>query len=371
MKLLSINFGGLGDELLFLPTLKTIKKAHPDWHITLLCEPRSKSIAQLSSLIDDCILFDIKKVPLRPSDLLDLVLLLRRGNYNIVVSSGSSSRVAVLLFLSGIRIRIGFDSGALSRVLLTKAVPLNKEQYAAAMYEDLVQGLDLQVSKENPQIEVDPASIEKMSNFLSQNRAQAGKAGAARKLVLIHPGTSKLALQKGIIKTWPAANWTALISRLLAQGHEVVLCGGPDDDESIAAIKSLLEEEKTDQKPGVFLSAYGHTASIQDLAALFTLADLIVCVDSAPMHIAAALNKRLIALFGPTDPKKLLPTSSTCIAICQSRPENEKTGKPATASAESSPVCEPGVQIPLDTVYRTVLDQLSQVSVPESSLESR
>ena len=72
-RLLAINFGGIGDEILFQPTLKTIRETLPDWSITLMLEPRSASFGDLTDLIDNTITFDIKKRPLLTSDLMDLL----------------------------------------------------------------------------------------------------------------------------------------------------------------------------------------------------------------------------------------------------------------------------------------------------------
>lgn len=376
MKFLAINFGGLGDEVLFLPTLKSVKRAHPDWEITLLTEPRSKAIMQLSSLIDKNIVFDIKKTPLQPADYFELLGLLHSGKYDIVLSSGSSSKVAMLLFLSGIPKRIGYYSGALSRLLLTSAVPLNKEQYAGDMYHDLVKGLKIDLPSAAPEVDLDQEALAKMSAFI-KTEEQRSPAAQPGKLVLIHPGMSQMALKKGIIKTWSAENWAALSKRLLALNHKVMLCGGPDDEVTIADITKRLGE-KPDEQEGLFINAYGKTGSIKDLAALMHLADLIVCVDSAPMHIAAALKKNLVALFGPTDPKKLLLEGKTAIAISESAclaaaraaGESGASGAGAAAGSTKPAEVEPSVQIPLDTVYQTVLDQLNQASARESSLES-
>jgi ADP-heptose:LPS heptosyltransferase len=356
MRLLTINFGGLGDEVLFLPTLKSIKSAHPDWELTLLTEPRSRAIKELSKLIDKNIVFDIKKTPLLPGDIFALIKLLREGKYDIVLSSGSSAKVAILLALSGIPCKVGYDSGALSRFLLSKAVPLNKQQYAAYMYHDLVKGLDIEAIPAAPQIDLDASAFSSMTNFLRQVRAKTNTENR-RYLVLVHPGTSRLAIQKGIIKTWSSKNWSELIKRFLSMDCEVLLCGGPDDDATVASIIEQLGS-LSDNASGLFVNAYGKTKSITELAALMELSDLVVCVDSAPMHIAAALQKRLIALFGPTDPKKLLLESDRVVAI---------TG--AEASSESTSATEPCVQIPLDIVYQTAMDQLSRASVQESSLE--
>lgn len=363
-----------------MPTLKSVKSAHPDWHVTLLTEPRGKGIKQLSNLIDDNITFDIKK-QLKPQDLMELILLLRKGRYDIVLSSGSSSRVCVLLFLSGIAKRIGYDSGSLSHFLLTNPVKLNRDQYAAQMYHDLVSGLGINLPAQAPSIDLEENACEKMRNLLAQYRATQN----AKPLVLIHPGTSKLAIQKGIIKTWSAQNWAELTARLLNKNCDVILCGGPDDDATISDVSARLQEkgispaeagasEQAKPASGIFINASGKTSSIQDLAALMHLSDLVVCVDSAPMHMASALQKRLVALFGPTDPAKLLLQNDRAVAI---RDENAslidlekapiKTSQDTLSSTSQSELC---VQIPLDTVFQTAMDQLSRSSSQGNWTES-
>ena len=59
-RILAINFGGIGDEIFFLPTLSSLKKEFPNSEITLALEPRSKSVKDLTSIIDDLFLIDIK-----------------------------------------------------------------------------------------------------------------------------------------------------------------------------------------------------------------------------------------------------------------------------------------------------------------------
>ena len=58
-KILFINFGGLGDEILFLPTVISVKKEFPDSHIVLALEPRSKGIISLTDIIDETMFADI------------------------------------------------------------------------------------------------------------------------------------------------------------------------------------------------------------------------------------------------------------------------------------------------------------------------
>lgn len=359
MKLLAINFGGLGDEVLFLPTLKSIKLARPSWKITLLTEPRGRAIKQLSKVIDENIVFDIKK-QLKPQDYFDLILLLRAGNYDIVLSSGASSRVSVLLFLSGIPKRIGYDSGSLARMLLTNPVPLKRDQYAAWMYHDLIKGLGIDLAASPPEIDLEQENLSKMQTFLKNERA-----GRNAPIILIHPGMSKLALSKGIIKTWSSKNWGELIQKLKLEGFDVILCGGPDDSDTISNITKNLTDLPASK--GKLINVFGKTSSIQDLAALMQLSDLIVCVDSAPMHMAIALSRPIVALFGPTDPAKLFLESNNTVALRDPNAElvdhNFQLASQAATKdknqSNSTTEEEPSIQISLDNVFQAVIDQLT------------
>ncbi len=380
-KLLAINFGGIGDEVLFLPTLATIRAEHPDWHITLLLEPRSKSISQVTNLVDATIEFDIKKRPLSAANLLDLLGLLKDGGYHLVVSSGSSPLVSMLLFLSGIPIRIGYDSGKLSRMLLTNPVKLNRHQYAADMYHDLVGGLNIQKRAEPPALTAAAETKASMRALLADLGLDTTDGDGRRRqevtapdqatdrldnipsrLVLLHPGTSRLAIQKGIFKTWSTDSWAELISLLCQQESiQPILAGGPDDQEIITDLEKRTEGTK-------LISVAGKTKNLSDLSGIISLCDLMICVDSAPMHLAVALKTPLVALFGPTDENKLLPTNPLFRAL-RGKPLSSFSVRPELHSPASSPTQpgERGVLIPPDTVFQAAMDLLRLTSARENS----
>jgi ADP-heptose:LPS heptosyltransferase len=391
-KVLTINFGGIGDEILFLPALKSLRAALPAAKITLLLEPRSRSIEQVTDLIDATITFDIKKRPLLPGHLWQLLTLIRQGNYDLVISSGSSPQVAALLFLSGIPVRIGYGSNPLAKLLLTHWVPLSRDQYAGNMYHDLIQGLNNYLQKDKsghiqsaedvtdnagakmaqiPQILVKEEARAAMQTLIDQktnssnNKLNNGDtAGSASvKIVLIHPGTSTMAVQKGIIKHWPSENWLTLIQKLchtpdLPFKLKVILAGGPDDKEVISALEARLDQSEQG-RPDNFQSVAGLTRGLSDLAALLELSDVIVCVDSAPMHLAVGLNKKTVALFGPTEPEKLIPNHAA-FKVLADRPSNSGASR-STATATEPPrslLDGLGVRLQPDIVYQSVLDLL-------------
>ena len=287
MNILAINFGGIGDEIFFLPSLISLKKEYPDAKITLALEPRSKSVKDLTDVIDNLFLIDIKGKN-KYTELLKLVYLARRGNFDLVASSGGNKLISILLTLTGIKKRYGYDTGKLSRILLTKAVPLNKNQYACAMYHDLVTPI---TNHKTYLPEINVEQQEKISNS-----------------VLIHPGVSKMSVQKGMIKTIPAGIWAETVDLLIEKGKHVILAGGPDDKEVIETIRKNTKNKN-------FEDYYGKTKNLKDLAILIGKAEKFICSDSAPLHVGVAMQTKTYVIFGPTDDNKLIPKSDNVIAI--------------------------------------------------------
>ncbi len=285
--ILAINFGGIGDEIFFLPTLISLKKAFPNSKLTLALEPRSKSVKDLTDIIDDLILIDVKGKN-KYAQMLKLLWQARQGKFDLVVSSGGNKLISILLFLTGIKERCGYDTGALSRILLTHPMKLNKNQYACKMYHDLIREVT-DINTELPEVNVERK--EKIQNS-----------------VLIHPGVSKLSVQKGCIKTVPAETWAKTIDLLVAEGKKVILVGGPDDKECIETILSTVRTQN-------FENLYGTTKSLKDLAVLISSAEKFLCSDSAPLHVAVALHTKTYVIFGPTDVNALIPQTDLVVPI--------------------------------------------------------
>ncbi len=288
--ILIINFGGIGDEILFLPTLISLKKAYPEVKITLCLEPRSKGIKDLTDTIDDLILIDPKGKN-KFFELGKLLIKARFGKFDTVISSGGNKLISLLLFMTGIKNRYGFNTGKLSEKLLTKAVVLNKNQYAAKMYHELITPLT-DIKTDIPEINLEHE--EKIANS-----------------VLIHPGVSKLSVQKNMIKTITPEIWAEVIKLLLENSKYVTLTGGPDDKEVIEKISELIEPLNNPN----FENYYGKTKNLLDLAKLITKYEKFICSDSAPLHIAVGVKTRTYAIFGSTDDKKLIPQADFVTAL--------------------------------------------------------
>lgn len=289
-KILVINFGGIGDEILFLPTLISLKKEFPNAKLTLALEPRSKGIKDLTDIIDDVFLIDVKSKN-KYVELLKLIFMARKGHFDLAVTAGGNKFMSIILFSTGIKKRYGYNTGKLSELLLTNAALLNKNQYACDMYHDLITAIT-DIKTNLPEIKIN--SIEKEKNT-----------------ILIHPGVSKLSVNMGMIKTIPAEKWANVIDLLIENGKKVILAGGPDDKECIETIRNTLKNKENHN----FIDYYGKTKSLMDLAKLITSAEKFVCSDSAPLHIAVAVKTKTYVIFGPTDYKKLIPSSDLVIPL--------------------------------------------------------
>ena len=289
-RILAINFGGIGDEIFFLPTLISIKKEIPNSSITLALEPRSKGVKSLTDIIDDLFLIDIKGKN-KYFELLKLVFLARFEHFDMVFSSGGNSMISVLLWLTGIKERYGFNTGKLSEKLLTQAVKLDKNRYACEMYHELATPVT-SIKTTLPEVNVE----------VQQKRENT---------VLIHPGVSKMSVQKGMIKTVGSDVWAEVVEKLVQKGKHVILVGGPDDKECIETILSTISCGDAEN----FENYYGKTKSMRELGELISSSEKFVCSDSAPLHVAVALKTKTYVIFGPTDDEKLIPRSDDVVAI--------------------------------------------------------
>lgn len=289
-RILFINFGGLGDEILFLPTIQSVKKEYPNSHITLALEERSKGIISLTNDIDETLYANIKSGSCKDKyiELLKLLLKIWKGKYDIVISSGSNKFISIFLFLTFIKKRYGYNTGKLSEILLTKAITLNKNQYAVQMYHDLAKSLT------DIQTELPRLSIQKKPTITNS--------------VLIHPGVSLVSVQKGMIKTISATEWAKVVEMLADSGKQVYLIGGPDDKECIDIISKQVPHEK-------YENLYGTTQNLKELAELISSAEIFLCSDSAPLHIAVSLGVKTFVIFGSTDDKKLIPQNNKVVPI--------------------------------------------------------
>ncbi len=300
MHILALIPGGIGDQILFFPTLETLKNKYPQAKIDVIVEPRSKVAYRVYQDIHEVLVFDYKDRN-GLADYLNLLGIIRDREYDITLTLGRNWAVGFLLWLNGIPTRVGYKTN--QSWFINKPVDLNMNQYAAYMYHDLVKGLDIDTPC--PKIQVTPPKEDIEWAEIAQTRLNIKDTG----YILIHGGSSNLAKIKGLNKVYPVPKWQRIIDDIQRRQPElpIVLLKGPEDEEWITEMVNLCPNVKVVIPP-----------DIGKLAAIIAGANLMLCTDSAPMHLSIAVGTYTIALFGPTDAKKLLPPNSDTFIGVQS-----------------------------------------------------
>jgi heptosyltransferase-2/heptosyltransferase-3 len=207
---------------------------------------------------------------------------------------------AALALLAGIPHRHGYAVPA-CKPLLTTALPWNPRTHVTRQALELVQnatGGQATVYTEDceqfPLVYTPPADDQTwVQTWLQTHTTSSTRGSGARRLVVLHPGTG------GHTKLWPNARWAAVANRLVAQyGVQIVLTGGPGEEELVQQLASLLSI------PPVVLAG---TLSIEQLTALLGMATLVMGVDSGPLHLAVSQQTPTLHLYGASDAQRFGP----------------------------------------------------------------
>jgi ADP-heptose:LPS heptosyltransferase len=298
MRILALVPGGIGDQILFFPTLDDLRAYCPKAEIDVMVEPRAKGAYRVSGSVNEVLTFDFKDRN-GLADFGNLLGIIRDREYDAALALGRRWSVGLLLWMSGIPVRIGYKTNAAS-LFFTNPVPLKTEQYAAGMYHDLLKGFG--INSPCPELAVSVPKPDINWAQAEQKRLGITETG----YVLIHGGSSQLAQSRGIDKIYPVQKWQQIIEDIQQKQPNlpIVLLHGPEDAEWIAAMKQSRLNFKTTSP-----------SDIGKLAAMIASANLMLCTDSAPMHLSVAVGTYTIALFGPTEAKKLLPKNDRCIGL--------------------------------------------------------
>lgn len=300
-RLLALVPGGVGDQILFFPTLAALRQKYPQAEINVVVEPRSVGAYRVCPSISEgnVIKFDFKD---RNSlaDFSNLLGIIRDREYDAVLSLGRRLSVRFLLWLTGINKRVSYDGQG--NLFLTDVIPLKSDQYAATMYHDLVRGFGIDAPCPPLKLALAKSDLTWANN--EQQRLQIKDSG----YILLHGGASQLSVKQGMVKIYPPESWVKVLQEVRAKlpNLPIVVVRGPEDGSFVQSLVSQLPDLRVVTPP-----------DIGKLAAMIAAANVFLCTDSAPMHLGVAVGVNLLALFGPTDPAKLLPHEPSRIKFLQ------------------------------------------------------
>lgn len=291
-KILVIGPSWVGDTMLMQPMLLRLRQLHPGCTIDVLAAPATAALLRAMPEVSEVIINPFQHGALRLNERYQLGKQLSLEQYQQAIVLPNSLKSALVPFFAGIPLRTGFVGevryGLLNdaRKLNKTALPLMVERYAQLAEKA---GESIARPLPNPRLEVSAA----------QRDAALDKLGLTldKPVAIFCPGA-----EYGPAKRWPPAYFAEIAQRLQQQGFAVWLIGSAKDKGPADIIVSLGNQ--------ACRNLCGST-DLGDAIALLSCAQLVISNDSGLMHLAAALDRPMIALFGSSSPQFTPPLSAT------------------------------------------------------------
>ena len=280
----------IGDTIMAQPLFARLQQKHPGLQLDALAPrwvaPVLQRMAEIHDVVDSP--FGHGQVSLKARWRLARELAAR--HYDTVYVLPNSLKSALVPFLAGIPRRVGFTGESRYGLINIRhhldkvALPLMVERFAQLAE---MPGAALPRPVSYPILRSTAADQQKSRTELGIERPN--------KLVAFCPGA-----EYGPAKRWPAAHFAALAKMLAAQGCAIWLFGSPKDHP--------IAEEIAQLAPGLTRNFCGAT-SLSQAVDLLAMADCVVCNDSGLMHVAAAVDRPIVAIYGSSSPGFTPPLS--------------------------------------------------------------
>jgi len=297
-RVLVIKLRHHGDVLLTSPVFSILKNHAPHLKIDALVYHDTADMLTLHPAIEE--IHRIDRAWKQAGALIQarhewaLLSTLRAQRYDLVIHLSEHPRGAWVKRLSGARYGVAREISGRSRWWknsFTHFFPWARgnTRHTVEIHLDALRRIGVQPGLDERRLSLEPGSDAK--RFISDTLARHGLS--AQGFIHLHPTS------RWLFKCWAEDKVTALIQALQAQGHAIVVTSAPDARE-LAMLERIL-------RPTQAVINLGGQLNLKQLAALTAHAKLFIGVDSAPMHIAAAMRTPVVALFGPSGDKEWGP----------------------------------------------------------------
>jgi len=291
-KILIVAPSWVGDMVMAQALLRLIKRKIPNCIIDVLASPMLHPLLRRMPEVNDCLVSPFHHGDLKLMARFKIAQNLRKNFYTKAYVLPNSFKSALIPFWAKIPRRIGWLGEARfillnePRFLVKKKLSLMVERFVAladAKSEPLLEATLL------PRLQI---SVEQLD--FAMQRLQLSLP--SRPILALCPGA-----EYGPAKRWPASYFGELAKAKIEEGWEVWLFGSTKDKK--------MSQEIQEHCGGVCIDLIGKT-DLGEAIDLLSLATVVVTNDSGLMHIAAALSKPLIAIYGSTSPKFVSPLSN-------------------------------------------------------------
>lgn len=295
-KILVVAPSWVGDCMLMQPMLMRLRQCHPDCRIDVLAPPWTAALLRAMPEVREVIINPFPHGALQLVKRYRLGKQLRATHYDQAIVLPNSLKSALVPFFARIPLRTGFV-GESRHILLNDARKLDKNALPL-MVERFAQ-----LAEDTGSAIPRPLAYPRLEVSATRRDATLHKLGLTldKPVAVFCPGA-----EYGPAKRWPVAYFADIARRLHQQGYAVWLIGSGKD--------KPVAEEISQLAGGNALNLCGSTA-LDDAIALLSCANLVISNDSGLMHLAAALDRPLLALFGSSSPQFTPPLSAQAQVI--------------------------------------------------------
>lgn len=262
-KILVFSFSFIGDAVLSTAVIQPLRRHFLNAHITFLVGPRASDLLATEPNIDAVIVYDNRGEHAGWRGRLRLVKTLRHDKFDLIVNLRDSLTARC----------VGAEHWGMVRG--------DSNRHAVTRYLEVLQKRDVDTTGAHPHLQLTEGEQTAAHGFL----AEAGWT-SEQLLIGIHPGGN------WVYKLWDAANYARVANALVEKRNvTILLFAGPNERELQTQVANLMDV------PPILVQ----TDNLRHLAALISVCDVYIGNDTGPMHIAAAVNTPVVALFGSTN----------------------------------------------------------------------
>ena len=294
MKILVVAPSWVGDMVMAQSLFITLKQRHPACQIDVIAPPWTLALTEAMPEVSKTFVMPVTRGKLGLMERIKLGQSLRSEQYDQAILLPNTWKSALTPFFAHIPKRTGYvgecrwgllnDSRHLNKQVLTKTV----QRFVALAYEDNA-------------IPPCPAPLLVVDAERQQTLIDQFGLNIEQKILALCAGA-----EYGEAKRWPPEYYAEVAKQKLDEGWQVCLFGSAKDKAVSEKINDLANQQCLD---------FCGKTSISDAVTLLSLADAVVSNDSGLMHVASALNRKLIAIYGSSDPNFTPPLSDTAKII--------------------------------------------------------
>ena len=306
-RILLVKFWGLGNIVMLLPVFRALRRRYPGARIVLLTLARNREILEGVGELDGVLLVDDRGFLRVAASYVGALLRARREAFDLVVDFEQFARAsAVFAFLSGAPHAVGLDTPGQGRGRMFHArVPYDDRRHTTETFLDLARAAGAAAARYEP---VPPVLLPADRAAAEEVLREAG-AGSSPVFVL-HPGSGDNFLGR----RWAPENFARLADHLVERHGGVVVVTGS------AAERALVEDVRARARRKDRVAASAGRLAVRGLAALCARAAIVVSNDTAPVHLASALGRPVLGLYGPNTPVLYGPLSPGSVAFYHRTP---------------------------------------------------